>query len=528
METTNLDKFLHTVRRIEEHREEKAVNQIKKLYKRLIKDLQSHLGTVYAKYSDENGLLTYARLHKDALDARLLQEVASKMNDVTQAEKKLITELVEQTYSNVYSGMVQAVDKAVDDKDLVTTFAQVQSAKPQALRAAVNNPVHGLTLSAQLEKNRANIIYGIQQAVGIGLSVGDRYDTMAKRVQKALIGDDGTGGSYAKSIRIVRTEAHRVREQGNQDAAKELHSRLEPEGFVMVKTWHTMKDERVRPNVSRKTKKGWKYSIGNGKYNHVKMEGQSVPVNEPFTLPSGATTMSPGMSGVAGEDINCRCFVSYEVRKNVEKNVLYKNNSYHRAKRINTYDDLSKLTSSDILKMQSIDEIKDYFKNNHGIEILGFENKKLFDVQAALSGFDDMINEFPEMTRRIIKINYAGTDKNISGSMDVVLGIARVTSSGLGSYGTGIHEASHMLDKIRSSPGIELDYSSKVLEQARKNLKLRKNSKDYVNQLTRITGNPKENDKSVEVFAYAMETAKGGVDIPLSREIYKIAKEGGV
>ena len=25
--------------------------------------------------------------------------------------------------------------------------------------------------------------------------------------------------------------------------------------------------------------------------------------------------MSPGMSGVAGEDINCRCFVSYEVRK---------------------------------------------------------------------------------------------------------------------------------------------------------------------------------------------------------------------
>lgn len=325
METTNLDKFLHTVRRIEEHREEKTVNQLKKLYKRLIKDLQSHLGTVYAKYSDENGVLTYARLHKDALDARLLQEVASKMNDVTQAEKKLITELVEQTYSNVYSGMVQAVDKAVDDKDLVTTFAQVQSARPQALRAAVNNPVHGLTLSAKLEKNRANIIYGIQQAVGIGLSVGDRYDTMAKRVQKTLIGDDGAGGSYAKSIRIVRTEAHRVREQGNQDAAKELNNRLEPEGFEMVKTWHTMKDERVRPNVSRKNKKGWKYSIGNGKYNHVKMEGQSVLVNEPFTLPSGATAMSPGMSGIAGEDINCRCFVSYEVRKRFEN--APKNNS---------------------------------------------------------------------------------------------------------------------------------------------------------------------------------------------------------
>ena len=314
METTNLDKYLSTLKRIEEHREDSAVKDLKKLYKRLLKDLRAQLGDMYANYADKNGLLTYAQLHKNALDARLLQEVQSRMNDVTLAEQRLITETVEQTYSNVYSGMVQAVEKAVDDQDLASTFASVRSVKPQALRAAVNNPIHGLSLPAQLERNRANIIYGIKQAVGIGLSVGDRFDTMAKRVQKALIGDNGTGGSYAKSVRIVRTEAHRVREQGNHDAASDLGSKLAPAGFEIVKVWHTMKDERVRPNSVRKTKKGWKHT-SNGQYNHVKMEGQSVPVNEPFQLPSGATAMSPGMSGVAGEDINCRCFVSYEVRK---------------------------------------------------------------------------------------------------------------------------------------------------------------------------------------------------------------------
>ena len=314
METTNLDKYLSMLKRIEEHREDSAVKDLKKLYKRLLKDLRAQLGDMYANYADENGLLTYAQLHKNALDARLLQEVQSRMNDVTLAEQRLITETVEQTYSNVYSGMVQAVEKAVDDQDLTSIFASVRSVKPQALRAAVNNPIHGLSLPAQLERNRANIIYGIKQAVGIGLSVGDRFDTMAKRVQKALIGDNGTGGSYAKSVRIVRTEAHRVREQGNHDAASDLGSKLAPVGFEIVKVWHTMKDERVRPNSVRKTKKGWKHT-SNGQYNHVKMEGQSVPVNEPFQLPSGATAMSPGMSGVAGEDINCRCFVSYEVRK---------------------------------------------------------------------------------------------------------------------------------------------------------------------------------------------------------------------
>ena len=314
METTNLDKYLSMLKRIEEHREDSAVKDLKKLYKRLLKDLRAQLGDMYANYADENGLLTYAQLHKNALDARLLQEVQSRMNDVTLAEQRLITETVEQTYSNVYSGMVQAVEKAVDNQDLASTFASVRSVKPQALRAAVNNPIHGLSLPAQLERNRANIIYGIKQAVGIGLSVGDRFDTMAKRVQKALIGDNGTGGSYAKSVRIVRTEAHRVREQGNHDAASDLASKIAPAGFEIVKVWHTMKDERVRPNSVRKTKKGWKHT-SNGQYNHVKMEGQSVPVNEPFQLPSGATAMSPGMSGVAGEDINCRCFVSYEVRK---------------------------------------------------------------------------------------------------------------------------------------------------------------------------------------------------------------------
>ena len=76
---------------------------------------------MYANYADENGLLTYAQLHKNALDARLLQEVQSRMNDVTLVEQRLITETVEQTYSNVYSRMVQAVEKAVDNHCLLYT-----------------------------------------------------------------------------------------------------------------------------------------------------------------------------------------------------------------------------------------------------------------------------------------------------------------------------------------------------------------------------------------------------------------------
>lgn len=312
---TNLDKYLHTVRRIEEHREERAVNDLKKLYKRLVRQYRAQMGEIYAQYADTvTGQLNYAQLHTMGLDARLLEEVAANMNDVTLAEKKLITQLVEETYNACYSAMTEATQRAVDDDNLAKYFSQVESAKPQALKAAVDNPVHGLTLSQQLEKNRADIVYTVKQAVGVGLSVGDRYDTMARRIQTALIGPDGAGGSYAKSVRIARTEAHRCREQGNLDAAENLTEKLQPAGVTMMKTWHTMKDERVRPNHTYKTKKGWKQGKS-GKYNHVAMEGVSIPINEKFKLPSGAETMAPGQSGVAGEDINCRCFLSYTVRK---------------------------------------------------------------------------------------------------------------------------------------------------------------------------------------------------------------------
>lgn len=318
MKTTNLDKWLYLVRRIEEHREEKAVKELQKVYKGLIRDLRKVMGNLFADYADpETGRLRYAELHRQGLDARLLEEVAANVNSVTQDERRIIMETVEQTYANCYSGMVQAVERAVDNDELKEAFSSVEAVKPEVLRAAVNNPVHGLTLSDQLEKNRADIVWGIKQAVGVGLSEGDNYTTMAKRIQKELIGPDGAGGSYYKAVRIARTEAHRVREEGNLDAAQELTEKLEPAGITMVKTWHTMKDERVRPNRARRTKKGWKYSRG-GKYDHQKMEGVQVPINEEFTLPSGAKTQAPGKSGVAGEDINCRCFLSYDVVQGTE------------------------------------------------------------------------------------------------------------------------------------------------------------------------------------------------------------------
>ena len=295
---TNLEKYLFQLRRIEQHRGATAEKEIRKIYKGLRKELQSYLSDVYMNYSEED-LLNYGMLAKAGMDARFLEEVEQRINDITPKVASEIRKTVAATYEACYEGMQFAVEELVKDrKQLLDTFSVVRAVTPDVIKAAVNNPISGLTLNDTLEKHRKDIIYDIKRNIGVGLTNGDRYTTMAKRISESLDGD------YKKSIRIVRTETHRVRESGFNDAATELNNALKngTSGYVMAKTWHTMQDNRVRPARQKRAK-----------YNHIKMDGVTIPIDDLFELPSGATCKAPSQTGVAGEDINCRCYLSYDL-----------------------------------------------------------------------------------------------------------------------------------------------------------------------------------------------------------------------
>lgn len=295
---TNLEKYLFQLRRIEQHRGATAEKEIRKIYKGLLQELNSFLADIYITYSEDD-MLNYAMLTKAGVDARFLEEVEQRINGISPQVASQISDTVAQTYEACYDGMVNAVNKAAGNRELLkSAFAEVKAATPDVIKAAVNNPVSGLTLNDTLEKHRKDIIYDIKRNIGVGLTNGDRYTTMAKRISESLDGD------YKKSIRIVRTETHRVRESGFNDAATELNNALKngTSGYVMAKTWHTMQDNRVRPARQKRTK-----------YNHIKMDGVTIPIDDLFELPSGATCKAPSQTGVAGEDINCRCYLSYDL-----------------------------------------------------------------------------------------------------------------------------------------------------------------------------------------------------------------------
>lgn len=316
---TSLEELLHEIRRIEEHREQLSEDKIKAIYKTLMRDLKLFLGEAYEKYSDADGRLYLSYLDAQNKRAWFLNEIAKNCNGISPQLKKEMFDLVEETYSRTYSGMSEAVKTAVENGGLALATQDIE-VQPDILNQAVNNNISKLTLPQVMEKHRAEIIYQIQQELFIGLTRGDRYDQMAKRISERV------GVSRSKAMNISRTESHRNTEAGFQDCAERIQEKLEDSDLVYIKIYRTVKDERVRPQQRRKTKKGWKTTYSNNGANHVDMEGTVKMVTEPFVYSDGSKCMSPGSIELpARHSCNCRCFSEYRLVTKEEYEKIKKN-----------------------------------------------------------------------------------------------------------------------------------------------------------------------------------------------------------
>lgn len=302
-----LYKYESQLRRIEEHREKNAEKNIKRIYEAIAKDLREFVSEYYASYAQDD-VLSYEILYQKGRYARFLQEVVDRIDKLEPEIFEELTDLIDEAYRACYEGMVKAVEKAKNAEELKINLSGVQSVRPEVIKEATENPITGLTLSDRLEKHRAEIIYNIKQAIGLGLQNGDRFSTMARRISQQC------NFSYGKSITVVRTECRRVRERAFNDSAIAIDDVIKrgSSGLIGIKIWRTMKDEIVRPQTRYKTKSGYKRGkTRRNAPNHIKMEGQTVLTNEKFDLGGGVKADAPLQSGVAGHDINCRCYASH-------------------------------------------------------------------------------------------------------------------------------------------------------------------------------------------------------------------------
>jgi len=88
---------------------------------------------------------------------------------------------------------------------------------------------------------------------------------------------------------VIDTEYHRDHQTGGMDMAETYERET---GHSAVKTWHTMLDDRVRDT-------------------HDYLEGMSVPINTRFYTYDGDSALEPGGFENPANNVNCRCFLTY-------------------------------------------------------------------------------------------------------------------------------------------------------------------------------------------------------------------------
>lgn len=94
-----------------------------------------------------------------------------------------------------------------------------------------------------------------------------------------------SGGTEADIVRIAETETHRDSNAGAYEVAKAAGA--------TEKVWHCM----LLP-TSRDT--------------HVYLDGVTAPIDGEFYSFKGGSTMYPGQWGIAEEDVNCLCWLTYK------------------------------------------------------------------------------------------------------------------------------------------------------------------------------------------------------------------------
>jgi len=301
----SLNEILFDLRRIEEHRGILTQKKIKKIYEQLIDELQYFIAKEYLNNSS-NGTLTFDTLQSRARQARFLQEITERIDTITPQLQSTIMSLVEDTYTNCFIGMDQAVRRAKNTAEIAAFFKET-AVRPEVIKRAFENNITKLTLPSVMERHRADIVYQCRQELTIGMINGDRYETMTKRIAEKV------GISKGKADNIVKTESHRNIECGLNDCADDISSGLEGSGLIYVSTWRNMGDERVRPNIRYKTKGGWKTRRSKNGADHVKMGGVTIIVGDRFKLEPNVFAKCPSMAGVARHDCRCRCFLEYDL-----------------------------------------------------------------------------------------------------------------------------------------------------------------------------------------------------------------------
>lgn len=245
-----------------------VIEELEKSYKQAIKDINRVITSLLARKDTEN---LQAIIYQVKYQNALKKELEGFLNVLHTRNYTLIDNYLKDCYTNAHIGTL--FDLQGQGVPLMLPLNQEQMISAITLNSKLSAPLYnslGFNIDFLKTSVRMEISRGIAQALS--------YQEIARNIKNT------TNVDYNKSLRIAKTEGHRIQ----NESAYNVQVRAKQKGADVVKQWDSTLDGKTRPT-------------------HRSLDGQIVDVDGYFKSDSGYKALYPGDFGVPSEDCNCRC-----------------------------------------------------------------------------------------------------------------------------------------------------------------------------------------------------------------------------
>lgn len=263
--------------------EKEAIARLRKVYANAQASIDKKVQALLAREDANTLTVIYQVQHQQAL-----RDQVSAVLDLLQADEfTTISDYLEKCYTNGYTGAMYDITGQIGAPPVI-----LAPDPQQVVRAVRLNSKISINLYTKLGENVTELKRKISATISRGISTGMGYGQMA-----TLLSRHSSAG-FSNSMRIIRTEGHRIQVQSGLDACQAAKDN----GCDVVKQWDATLDGRTRPH-------------------HRQLDGQLREIDDPFDI-DGKTAAAPGMFGSPAEDCNCRCALLQRARWALDEDEL--------------------------------------------------------------------------------------------------------------------------------------------------------------------------------------------------------------
>lgn len=269
-----------------------ADQSLLKVYRNSLKEIQAQITELYAGeiLPIASQMAKYERLTK--LEGFIAQEIKQMTNETIKIQSTAILD----QYQHANYMMGYAHENALNMR---MGFGLLNK---NTVLAAKFNPVDAIKWNERVIDNANLLNKHIREAVTQGLVQGEAFSETVKRLGRDDLKKQfmpevkknikrSLEKNLYESTRIIRTESMRARQAGKLLGYDKVRKAADETGVEIKRMWVSVVGLNTRPD-------------------HAAMDTQEEDESGYFRFPiSGGRTQAPGLSGIAKQDINCRCDV---------------------------------------------------------------------------------------------------------------------------------------------------------------------------------------------------------------------------